>query len=190
MGAGRLQASQAGVHNALEMGEQPPKKAGRPPEAERRLRVTETILDRVAAGEALSEVCSDLGWPTPVQFRTWMRAADPLLKKRWKEARVDHAHALFDELVRLSHVLAHGKWDKDANAQVTAIRVAIDGLKHATARLLPSDYGEQKAGAQAMSVTIVTSLPMGPGSVPEAAVDTAFKVVGTVPQVEDRREDG
>jgi hypothetical protein len=157
--------------------------AGRPSKGQLQERAIELILEEVAAGLSLTEVCATKG-VTPSQFRAWVRNGSAELKKLWKEAKADHAHALFDQLVYLTNLLTTKDWGKDDNAQVTALRVAIDGLKHATARLLPSDYGEQKAGVPALAVTIVTSLPMS-GREPEAPMDTAFRVIGTVPLIEE-----
>ena len=160
-------------------------KLGRPSNEDRQARQIEDILVRVSGGETLDRVCQGEDMPTPATFRSWTYR-DPALRKLWREARNEHAHALFDRMVDLADQLATGEFDRDSTAKVTAIRGAIDALKHATARLLPSDYGEQKPGAQGISVTIVTSLPMGPGSVPEQAIDTAFKVVGKLPVIEQK----
>jgi hypothetical protein len=85
----------------------------------------------------------------------------------------------------LANDLAGGNFGKEDNAQVTAIKGAIDTLKHITARLAPDLYAEQKAGAAGVSVTIVSTLPLGPGSRSEAAIDTAFRVVGNLPAPEE-----
>ena len=155
-------------------------KIGRPTQVEAEARRIETILDRVAAGETLQKVCDDLGSITPTQFRRWARASKEN-RELWADARREYAHSLFDRMADLTEVLRNGNWGREDNAAVTALRVAIDGLKHITARLNPDDYAERKDNKQATIVNIISSLPIGPGAVPEAAVDTAFRVVGALP---------
>lgn len=110
-------------------------------------------------------------------FRTWVRR-DPALQIAWKGIREEHAHSLFDRLDEVTHTLAAGKFDRDDNATVTALRAAQDGLKHMTARLLPAMYGEQKAGAQGVTVVINTTLPMDEAP---KVVEGEFKVALPLP---------
>jgi hypothetical protein len=155
-------------------------KIGRPSQAEVESRRIEEILDRVSAGETLQKVCDEIGGITPTQFRRWARASKEN-RELWADARREYAHSLFDKLADLTERLATGEFSKEENAQVTALKTAIDGLKHITARLNPDDYAERRDNKSGVSVTIVSSLPLGPGSKPEAAIDTAFRVVGTLP---------
>jgi hypothetical protein len=152
-------------------------KIGRPSKVETQFRQTEEILEAVSAGTPLKTVCQAPGLPTPAEFRRWVRA-DPELARQYELARRDMAHALFDEMTALAHELATGTYGKDDNAVVGAKRAAIDALKHLTARLLPGQYADQKAVNQGVQVTIVSTLPLGPGSVAEKPIDTAFRVVG------------
>jgi hypothetical protein len=88
----------------------------------------------------------------------------------------------------LTEQLRNGTWGREDNAAVTALRVAIDGLKHITARLSPDDYAERKDNKAGTIVNILTSLPIGPGSAPEKAIDTAFRVVGQLPSPDPERD--
>lgn len=155
-------------------------KIGRPTSSEVERRRIETILERVSAGETLQKVCDDLGTITPTQFRRWTRASKEN-RELWTDARREYAHSLFDRLADLTSQLATGAYGREDNAQVTALRTAIDGLKHITARLNPDDYAERRDHSSGVQVTIVSSLPLGPGAKPEAAIDTAFRVVGQLP---------
>lgn len=117
--------------------------------------------------------------PTPTAFRRMVRK-DKELQIAWHQARHDYAHSLFDKMTDLAGYLARTKFKTEDNAQVTAIRTSIDAYKHITARLAPEVYAEQKPGNQGVIVNIVTSLPLGPGSIPEEPIDTTFRIVGKI----------
>ena len=151
-------------------------KIGRPTNLERQDRQQAEILDQVSAGRSLEAVCRDEGMPTPTEFRRWVRQS-PELRVAWLEARREYAHSLFDQMADLAEELRTRAFERDDNATVTAKRAALDALKHITARLAPADYAEPKSQNQGVSVTVVTSLPLGPNSLPEKPIDTAFRVI-------------
>jgi hypothetical protein len=153
---------------------------GRPPAEEAFAKKVEDILDSVSGGETLFSVCDRIGGITPTQFRRWARSSKEN-RELWHDARREYAHSLFDRLAELTEQLASGTFGKEDNAQVTALKGAIDGLKHITSRLSPEDYAERRDDKSGVSVTIISSLPLGDGAKPEAAIDTAFRVVGRLP---------
>lgn len=148
--------------------------AGRPSAASLEAEKLERICDRHADGEPLAKVCADEGM-TQTEFRRRIRR-DPALGMAWEEARKEYVHSLFNELAELTKRLSTSKFGRDSNAEVSALRAAIDGLKHITGRLNPGAYGEQKAGTQGITVIINTDLPIRDGDKPGETIEGDFKV--------------
>jgi hypothetical protein len=153
---------------------------GRPSAAAKQREQLDRIMDRHANGEPLVDICVGEGI-APSEFRGWMRR-DPELKLAWREAEAEYVHSIFDEMASITKQLATGRFTKDDGARVQALRAALDGLKHVTSRLNPAQYGEQKAGQQGVTVVINTTLPIGEGQAPAAAIDGDFKVVVALPE--------
>jgi hypothetical protein len=152
----------------------PERKVGRPSAADRDREQIEEIFERHANGEPLTDICKRLGIK-PASFRTRVRK-DPALQEEWDAVRKEYVHSLFDELARITRELAAAEFGREDSAKVNALRAAQDGLKHITARLNPSAYGEQKAGAAVPTIIINTTLPIGPGDKAPLIVDGDFTI--------------
>jgi hypothetical protein len=150
-------------------------KLGRPTASDVQLRQIDQVFERHANGEPLDAICTELGIK-PSSFRTWMRKSPPLASE-WDAVKREYVHSLFDKLASITMELSKAEYGKEDGAKVQALRAAQDGLKHITARLNPAQYGETKDKTGALTVIINTSLPLGPGDLPQAVVDGDFKVV-------------
>lgn len=100
--------------------------------------------------------------PTPPAFRASI-ASDPTLQDLWSEAKAERPHALFEEAIDLARTLKRTKWAKDQTNEVGALRVAIDTLRTAAARLNPREYGERQSPVAVIPVQINTTLGLMPG---------------------------
>jgi hypothetical protein len=147
----------------------------RPSAADLQSRKIDQVFERHANGEPLEDICAELEIK-PASFRTWMRR-DAALAAEWDTVKREYVHSLFDRLASITIELATKRFDKEAGAQVQALRAASDNIKHITSRLNPAQYGETKDKTGALTVIINTSLPIGPGDNPQTVVDGDFKVV-------------
>jgi hypothetical protein len=150
------------------------RKVGRPSAADKDREQIEEIFERHADGEALKDICRKLGIK-PAAFRTRVRK-DSALSEEWEAVRREYVHSLFDELASVTRQLRDAEFGGEDSAKVNALRAAQDGLKHITARLNPSAYGEQKAGAAVPTIIINTTLPIGPGDKAPLIVDGDFTI--------------
>lgn len=135
---------------------------GRPrgrPTKEYTLEQMEQIIFRVASGETLTKVCSEPGMPHYTTFRHWL-LKDEELNEKWLRAKELRAHAIFDEMIDLSRELVDGE---PTAVRVNAVRVAVETLRHAAARLSPKDYGERVEKNTLIPIQIITSLDLGQG---------------------------
>lgn len=90
--------------------------------------LTQQICDRVANGEALSEICDDRDMPLPATFLRWLRQDDTLASE-YRQALLDRSDVLVEELL----VVAGLSDSKEAKNQ-------IDVRKFHAERLNPEKY--------------------------------------------------
>lgn len=149
-------------------------KGGRPTREETQQKQIDAILDRHANGEALVDICEDLGLK-PAVFRGWVRK-DPELRREWELAKQEFAHSQFDSIASLAHQLATTQWTKEQNPQVQALRTAIEAKKTVAGKLNPREYGEQKDKQATTTINIITDLPLTEECGPATVIDGDFTV--------------
>ncbi|MFQ5509925.1 MAG: hypothetical protein ACE5FN_11415 [Leptospirillia bacterium] len=96
-------------------------------------RVTETICERLAAGESLVSICTDPAMPGYASVMRWLERY-PAFRARYTAARTRQAHALADEVLGVLRDDALAPADKQAR---------IKGLTWMAAKLHPVKYGER-----------------------------------------------
>lgn len=94
--------------------------------------MTETICERIAAGESLRAICSDVGMPSKKQFLKWM-SEDASLSDHYAIARARQADHYADEIVEIS----------DTEEDPQKARVRIDARKWVASKLQPKRYGDK-----------------------------------------------
>ena len=95
----------------------------------------------------------------PPDYRTfhyWL-IKFPALMTAYRDARGISAHAIFDEALDEAR-----KIQKEATtpAQVNAMRLLIETLKWAAAKLAPGEYGDKITEPGGVHITIQTTLPL------------------------------
>ncbi len=118
-------------------------------------------IEEVAQGKTLRSACyggSDpvVGAPKYETFHYWL-VKYPALMTAYRDARGISAHALFDEAIDEARLI-----QKTAKtpAAVNAMRLLIETLKWAAAKLSPSEYGDKITAPGGVSIVIQTTLPM------------------------------
>ena len=92
------------------------------------------ILARMAAGDTLQTICSEPGMPASATVRYWAVIDEPAgFAARYAGARELQAGALFDKALATS--------EEKGDAQL--LRLRVDTLKWAAAKLHPRIYGDK-----------------------------------------------
>lgn len=134
------------------------------------------ILERVAEGETLSEVCRGKGMPDRKTVRRAIMRNEKL-KLAYDAAREMQAHSLFEEALGLGRQLSAGSHE---NADVQARRVAIDTLKWGASKLLPREYGERADPRGVINVQINTGLDLGRGQRPDPLGSNLYNLQASI----------
>lgn len=111
----------------------------------------------------------------PREFHAWKRQ-DPQLRLAWEASDKDCVHAFFDRAASITRRLETTEWGKEANAQVNALKTALDGYQKICAKLNPGKYADQKDKSAGLTVIFNTDLPMDPSAQPAQVLDGDFTV--------------
>lgn len=91
--------------------------------------LAQEIIDRIANGQSLTEVCDDRDMPLPATFLRWCRT-DPTLGMEYEQAIRDRADVLVEEMQELA-----------SGPDPQRARVEVDARKWTAERLVPAKYG-------------------------------------------------
>ena len=110
--------------------------------------ILDLILDRVAAGEALSRVCSSADMPTRKSFFEWVEK-DPSIKAKYEFAIQLRADGLVDELLAIADDgMSDTYTDSDGNERtnqevIARSRLRVDARKWLASKMAPKRYGDK-----------------------------------------------
>jgi predicted DNA-binding ribbon-helix-helix protein len=96
--------------------------------------LADRICRRIAEGQTLRAICSKHGYPSKSSVTRWLAQNDQFWDQ-YARAREQQAHALIDEAVDLGR-------SADGNT-ASELRLKIDTLKWAAAKLSPKVYGKR-----------------------------------------------
>jgi hypothetical protein len=134
------------------------------------------IIARVGLGETLRKITEEPGMPSASTFRVAVMK-EPSLREAWEVAKAERPHMLFEEAIDLARHLAGNAWAKEDTNNVGALRIAIEALREAAARMAPREYGVRPASSVVVPVQINTSLDLSTGPVKGARKsDYSFEV--------------
>ena len=100
--------------------------------------LAEEILDRIARGESLKQICSEPGMPAPSAVVQW---CDRNLEfaERYGRARERCAEHWASEIIDIADSVRSGATSEEINAA----KLAVDSRKWIVAKLLPRRYGDR-----------------------------------------------
>ena len=111
--------------------------------------VLDLILDRVAAGEALSRVCgSSDDMPTRKSFFEWV-AKDPAIKAKYEFAIQLRADGLADDILQIADDGLNDTYrDEDGNTRtdqdvIARSKLRVDARKWLASKMAPKKYGDK-----------------------------------------------
>lgn len=129
-GAGKPKTSKPKADKPQENKAEAKSKARRSPFDQERF---EEVLDRMADGRSLRDVCSDDDMPSKAAFMAWVRE-NPHLADHYARAREAAIDAIVDDMIALS--------DTANAANANAVRVMVETRKWAAAKMSPKKYGD------------------------------------------------
>lgn len=91
------------------------------------------ILARIAAGEGITRICKDQGFPPVVAVYEWMRDNEEFAKA-YARARDEQADTLADQITEIAD---------DESIPSDSRRVRVDARKWIAAKLKPKRYGDK-----------------------------------------------
>lgn len=148
----------------------------------RRDEIAPRVMARVARGQLVKAACSREGIPTRT-FREWI-SQDPRLRAEFDRARVDQAHALAEESLRIA----------DSNvgdmAQVQRNRLRVDTRKWYVSKIAPAVFGDRVEHSHTHRVGVVMLPPIAeqvPGLVPGPGQALAGITAGTSDEDRERK---
>ena len=104
--------------------------------------VADTICERISLGESLKSVCRDPEMPGEATVIRWLAQNEPF-RAQYVRAREQQAEHWADELIDLADS-ARGQPGRPADqAEVQALRLAVDTRKWVLSKLLPRKYGDR-----------------------------------------------
>lgn len=139
--------------------------------------IAAVVLERVACGETLGTVLAEEGMPDRSTWNVWLLTYEKL-REAWIEARKAKAHALFDEALDIARDLKERSYPSE---KVSALRVATDTLKWASAKLLPNEYGERPPSMGTVAVQINCGLDLGGRPARDDATDGKAYIINVTP---------
>lgn len=118
-----------------------PGRKPRRPRVRRTSELEQEILERIAAGESLRQVCGAKGMPDPATVRYWA-VTDPAFGERFRIARIVQAHEYVDRIKEeLDRPLLETGHAKQVRAEIQLRKLRIDSWKWVLSRMLPKLYG-------------------------------------------------
>lgn len=95
--------------------------------------IAPTILARIAAGEGITRICKDPGFPPVVAVYEWMRDNEDFAKS-YARARDEQADTLADEITAIAD---------DETIPADSRRIRVDARKWVASKLKPKRYGDK-----------------------------------------------
>jgi hypothetical protein len=123
------------------------------------------IVEKLAEGQTLNEICKADGYPHQVTFKRWV-VAHPELAKAVDAARQLSAQSLEEEALDAAREIRRAQRD---GTQVRAFEVAIQQLRWSAERRDPARFGNRAPVSIRVPIQIVTTLDLGAD-----AADTAM----------------
>jgi hypothetical protein len=131
------------------------------------------ILDRLAAGERLEDICREVHLPPASTVRSWAYEREPskdgalTFADRYARARALGLERLADEVIAISDAPCTGSNGEADNALVQKQRLQVDSRKWLLSRLLPKQYGDKVTqelvgNPDAPIVTRIELIPVAP----------------------------
>lgn len=159
--------------------------AGRPPSVFRPELAT-AIIERVAEGETLSQICESDGMPNPTTFRRWALAREEVWEA-FQAARELKADSLFDEALDLARAI---RKEPGGPQHVRAYDIAMNHLRWAAGKLNPQRYSDRSQISFTVPIQINTTLDLGQGgsghTEENSVYDLTAKVVEEAPPEEPK----
>jgi len=126
--------------------------------------VAMSMVELVADGKTLAEICRSPGFPTRQTFHRWV-AKFPDVKKAYDAARELSAHSMEESALDIAKKLTD-EAKKMTSVQISAYRAAMEQLRWSASRRDPARYGQQgDKSATIVPIQINTSLDLGSGVV-------------------------
>ena len=105
-------------------------------------KIADEILDRLADGITLTNICEDNHLPSRITVWRWTQGrngAPEEFRGRYLEARQAQADKFFDEIMRV----ALETMARPSNDRTNANRLYVDTVKWSLAKMRPNVYGDQ-----------------------------------------------
>lgn len=141
------------------------------------------ILEGVAAGKTVVEMCKQPGMPSTSTFYRWV-VMIPELTAAFNAARELSAQAMEEEAIQAGRDI---KESPESGTKVRAYEVYMNQLRWSAARRDPSKYADRAAVSVRVPIQINTGLALGPGEAKDGAgQDNMYTVTAEVqtPSVE------
>lgn len=100
--------------------------------------VWQRILDEVASGKSVREVCLDKAMPATRSVWKWMHL-DPDLREQFDRAKAEQLEDVMDQLLALCDDLP----DNPDPGQVAKRKLQVNTRQWVASKLLPKKYGER-----------------------------------------------
>lgn len=101
------------------------------------------MLDRVASGESLNQICEESGMPTRKTFYQWV-SDDPAIRNMYEVALSLRADWVFDQIIEIADepvgTTDNGSTDSGAVAKQ---KLQVDARKWVLSKMAPKKYGEK-----------------------------------------------
>jgi len=135
--------------------------------------IAEEILDRIAAGERLEDICREAHLPPASTVRSWAYEREPVkdgavtFADRYARAKSLGLERLADEVIAISDAPCVGLNGEADNALVQKQRLQVDSRKWMLSKLLPKQYGDKVTqelvgNPDAPIVTRIELVPVAP----------------------------
>ena len=119
------------------------------------------IVERLAAGDLLRDICADPGMPHWTTFHRWVVLSPPLARA-YHAARELSAQAFEEEAIGMARTIKETQKD---GTQVRAFEVAMNQLRWSAARRDPGRFGDKTNVSVRVPIQINTSLNLGEDTV-------------------------
>lgn len=119
------------------------------------------ILERMASGELLKDICAAPGMPHITTVRRWA-VNNPEFSRAFQTATQMSAAALEEEALGTARHIADPKVNKKlSGTEVRAFEVAMNQFRWSASRRDPSKFGERAPASVTVPIQINTSLDLG-----------------------------
>ncbi len=122
-----------------------------------RKKIQRLLIERISNGETKADACAALGVSRRSVTR-WVER-DPEFAERWRAARIEQAHSLADDAVRIAN-------ESVAPGDMVAVqrnRLRVDTLKWLTSKIAPRLYGERIVAEHNVRAGVVVLPAIGGG---------------------------